>query len=254
MAPPNRPPPRRFEVLAAERLTPSMHRVTLGGEGMDGFPAGQQGGYLKFRVEPEGSEKPIVRTYTIRRQRADALDVDFALHGADGEGAGPATEWALSVEGGETIMVGGPGEAKPLPEGAGWYVVAGDMTALPAIGVNLENLGRDAKGVAVIEIQHDDDRQAIDAPPGVEIHWLVNPHPGAKPELLADHVRSLGWREGRTYAWVACEFSAMRALRSYLREERALGPADLYISSYWKSGLNEDAHKVAKREDFEAAA
>ncbi|MBO9499010.1 MAG: siderophore-interacting protein [Novosphingobium sp.] len=254
MAPPNRPPPRRFEVLSAERLTPSMHRVTLGGEGMDGFPAGQQGGYLKFRVEPEGSEKPIVRTYTIRRQRADALDVDFALHGAGGGDAGPATEWALSVAGGEAILVGGPGMAKPLPEGADWYIVAGDMTALPAIGVNLEALPRDAKGVAVIEIQHEDDKQAIDAPAGVELHWLVNPRPGARPEMLADHVRSLGWREGRVYGWVASEFEAMRALRGYLREERGLGPADLYISSYWKKGASEDAHKAIKRDDAEASA
>jgi NADPH-dependent ferric siderophore reductase len=253
MAPPNRPPPRRFEVLAAERLTPSMHRVTLGGEGMDGFPPGQQGGYLKFRVEPEGSAKPIVRTYTIRRQRADALDVDFALHGADREGSGPATSWALSVAGGEAILVGGPGAAKPLPEGAEFYIVAGDMTALPAIGVNLEALPRDARGIAAIEIQHEDDSQAIDAPAGVEIHWLVNPRPGAQPGLLADHLRSLRWPEGRVYCWVATEFESMRALRAYLREERGLGPAELYISSYWKAGASEDAHKVIKREDAEAA-
>ena len=41
----------------------------------------------------------------------------------------------------------------------------------------------------------------------------------------------------------------MKALRSLLRDERGLGPDQLYISSYWKSGLTEDAHKVVKRED-----
>lgn len=255
MAPPNRPAPRNFSVISSSAVTPNMLRVTLGGEGIAGFPQGREGGYLKLQLDPlPGSTKPLVRTYTIRNQRDDALDVDFALHGVGGGSAGPATDWASSVSGGEAILIGGPGEAKPLPEGADWYVVAGDMTALPAIGVNLENLPRDARGVAVIEIQHDDDRQAIDAPAGVKIHWLVNDRPGRQPNLLADHLRSLGWAEGRVYGWAASEFSSMKALRSYLREERGLGPADLYISSYWKSGATEDAHKVAKREDMEAAA
>jgi len=44
----------------------------------------------------------------------------------------------------------------------------------------------------------------------------------------------------------------MQALRAYLRDERGLGPDRLYISSYWKSGLTEEAHKLAKREDAEA--
>jgi len=253
MAPPGRPAPRKFETISARPVTRNMVRVTLGGEGVATFPAGQEGGYVKLMLAPlPGTERPVVRTYTIRHQRPDAIDVDFALHGVGSGNAGPATEWALSVEGGEAIMVGGPGPAKPLPEGADWYAVAGDMTALPAIGVNLENLPRDARGVAVIEIQHEDDRQAIDAPPGVEIHWLVNPEPGSNPALLADRLRSFGWPAGRVYGWAACEFSAMRALRAYLREERGLGPADLYISSYWKAGLSEDAHKVVKREDAEA--
>jgi len=255
MAPPNRPAPRNFTVLSSQAVTRNMLRVSLGGEGVVGFPGGKEGGYLKLRLDPlPGSDKPLVRTYTIRNQRSDALDVDFALHGASEGSSGPATDWAVSVRGGEAILIGGPGEAKPLPEGADWYVVAGDMTALPAIGVNLENLPRDARGVAVIEIQHDEDRQPIDAPAGVEIHWLVNPEPGSRPNLLADHLRSLGWREGRVYAWAASEFSAMKALRTYLREERGLGSTDLYISSYWKSGLTEDAHKLAKRDDMEAVA
>ena len=62
-----------------------------------------------------------------------------------------------------------------------------------------------------------------------------------------------GWPEGDVYAWAACEFSSMKALRSYLREERGLGADSLYISSYWKSGLTEEDHKLAKREDAEAA-
>jgi NADPH-dependent ferric siderophore reductase len=76
----------------------------------------------------------------------------------------------------------------------------------------------------------------------------VVPQPGSNPAALADTVRSVEW-PGEVYGWAACEFSAMQRLRAYLRDERGLGPDALYISSYWKSGLTEEAHKVVKRED-----
>jgi NADPH-dependent ferric siderophore reductase len=101
----------------------------------------------------------------------------------------------------------------------------------------------------VIEVQSEEDRQVLDAPPGVEIRWLVNPHPGTRPNLLEKALREKDWPTGRIDAWAACEFSSMRRLRTYLREERSLGAGELYLSSYWKSGLAEDAHKIVKRED-----
>lgn len=254
MAPPNRPAPRSFDVTGSALVTPNMLRVTLAGPGLETFPAGQEGGYVKLMLGAgEEGAKPVVRTYTVRNQRADGLDVDFALHGVSEGTAGPATDWAQTVQLGEAILIGGPGPAKPLPPGMPRYLLIGDMTALPAISVNLEALDKGARGYAVIEIQNDADRQEIDHPEGVELIWLVNPHPGEAPGLLADRVRSLPWSDG-IYVWAACEFGSMRALRSYLREERGLGPAQLYISSYWKLGNTEEMHKVTKRDDAMASA
>lgn len=254
MAPPNRPPPRELEVLARGYVTPNMLRLTLGGPGLEGFPEGQAGGYVKLRLpSPVDPAKTVVRTYTIRDQRAGEIDVDFALHGNAEDGAGPATDWALSARLGDRIAVAGPGAAKPLPPGADFYLIAGDMTALPAISVNLEQLAAGSRGIAVLEIMSADDRQDIACPAGVELRWIVNPHPGGEDGPLSAEVRDIDWPESRLYAWCACEFSSMRALRAYLREERGLGPANLYISSYWKAGLNEEAHREAKREDAGAA-
>lgn len=252
MAPPNRPPPRLFEVLDTRRVTPNMQRVTLGGVAMADFPAGSQGGYIKLRLAEPGG-KAAIRTYTVREQRADALDVDFALHAETATGhAGPATEWALRARARDRVEAGGPGPAKPLPPGMDFYMIAGDMTALPAIAVNLAALPADARGLAVIEVMDMADAQEIACPAGVELRWIVVPQPGSQPRALADALRAQPWPDGEVYAWVACEFSAMQALRGYLRDERGLGPDRLYISSYWKSGLTEDAHKIAKREDAEA--
>ncbi|MCD1622056.1 siderophore-interacting protein [Citromicrobium bathyomarinum] len=244
-----RPDPRELIVLRRDRITPSLQRVTLGGPGLEGFPAGQQGGYLKLFLGEDARGKPIVRTYTIRDQREDELDIDFALHGDDA--AGPATKWSLSAEPGETIKVGGPGAAKPLPEAHDFYLIAGDMTALPAISVNLVALSNDARGVAVIEIQNDADQVELDKPEGIEVRWLVNREPGSQPALLSDELRRIALPQGKLAGWAACEFSAMRNLRALLRDELGLRGDSLYISSYWKAGLIEDEHKRVKREDAE---
>jgi len=247
-----RPAPRELTVIRRERVTPSLQRVTVGGAGLDGFPSEQQGGYLKLFLGEDGKGRPIVRTYTIRHQRADELDIDFALHGDDA--VGPATQWSLRAEPGETIAVGGPGAAKPLPNAHDFYLIAGDMTALPAIAVNLAALPENARGVAAIEVQNEADRLDLDKPDGVEIRWLVNREPGSQPDLLADELRSVALPQGNIAGWAACEFSSMRNLRALLRDDLGLRGPSLYISSYWKAGLVEDDHKIAKREDAEAQA
>jgi NADPH-dependent ferric siderophore reductase len=243
-----RPAPRPLTVLGKRQLTPNMLRVTLGGPGLAGFPAGQAGGYLKLRLPRGDDAPPCVRTYTISAQADDRLEVDFALH-ADVDGhAGPATEWAVGTVAGEVLEVGGPGMAKPLPPGHDFYLIAGDMTSLPAISVNLTALPADARGLAAIEISDVADRQDLPCPPGMEIVWLVK-QPGSDPDLLARTLRARPWPDGSVYAWAACEFAAMRALRAWLRDDRGLGRDRLYISSYWQAGSTEDRHREVKQAD-----
>jgi len=250
MAARNRPSPREFDVLKSQALSQNMHRVTIGGTAMENFPPDQIGGYVKlFLPSLENETKPAVRTYTIRHQRANALDIDFALHGQAGQSNGPATRWALSAKPGDKIMIGGPGPAKPLPPGFDSYLIFGDMTALPAIGANLERLDRSASGTAFIEVCSEDDKQDIQCPDGVDINWVINPMPGMK-SVLTDKLEAVDWSKlGRVYVWAACEFTTMRGLRAILGEKVGLGRDRVYISSYWKHGLNEDNHKVAKRTD-----
>ncbi|MXO65411.1 siderophore-interacting protein [Altericroceibacterium endophyticum] len=245
----SRPEPRQLEVIASRKVTPNMLRITLGGAGLDGFPADQAGGYVKLRLEQDGSAKPVVRTYTIRAQREGEIDVDFVLHGVESGDAGPATLWAVSAQPGDTILVGGPGPAKPLPANKDRYLVVGDMTAIPAICVNLEQLPANAKGMVVLEVQDEADVPDVDLPASMEMVPVVNTHPGIAESPLPEKVKSFDWGEGAVYAWSASEFSAMRALRDFFHGEKQLGRDELYISSYWKSGLNEDSHKVVKRED-----
>ncbi|MEP3421909.1 MAG: siderophore-interacting protein [Erythrobacter sp.] len=252
------PLPRSLTVLRAQRVSPSMHQITLGGKGMRGFPVDQAGGYVKLMLSSgKILGKPIMRTYTIHDQRAPVggdfgeIDIQFALHG--GNAAGPATSWALSAKEGDTIRLGGPGPAKPFASDRDHLMVAGDMSALPAIAANLRSLPDTAKGIAMIEIQHEEDAVELAAPDGIAIEWIVNDQPGLRPELLSDALRAAQRPNGSVYAWVACEFAGMRACRAFLRDEMGLGPRDLYISSYWKHGFDEGQHKKIKRQDAQSA-
>lgn len=240
-----------LEVISTQRISPSLHQVTIGGKELDHFPEGQAGGYLKLVLEHgDAGQKPLLRTYTIRAQRERALDLWFALHGENA--AGPATRWALEAKTGDPITIRGPGPAKPLPAGRDFYWIAGDMAALPAIAANLEAMAQDARGVCVLEIPDEGDQIALQAPSGMAIQWLVNPAPGTRPERLAQALRAASRPAGTLGAWAAAEFSSMRQLRLFLRDELGLGPCDLYISSYWKHGLDEGEHKQVKREDAAA--
>ncbi len=95
--------------------------------------------------------------------------------------------------------------------------------------------------------------QDLAKPENVTIEWVINPHPGENANALPDVVKKLPWADGRPSVWAACEFTAMKMLRDHFRNDRGLGKDDLYISSYWKLGLNEDNHKVIKAKDAEAA-
>ncbi|MCW2294753.1 NADPH-dependent ferric siderophore reductase [Pseudomonas sp. BIGb0408] len=244
-----RPAPRTLRVISSTSVTPHMLRITLGGDEIDSFPADQESAYIKLIFPAPGSDGTLMRTYTVRHQRAEQFDVDFVLH----DDAGPASQWAKDASPGDSITVGGPGPKKLVDNSADWFLMIGDMTALPALSVNLEQLPTDARGHAIIEVIDERDIQPLQHPAGVELHWLINPHPGEDSQLLVNRVRELAWLPGRPSIWAACEFSGMRALRQHFREERQVDRKNLYISSYWKLGSSEDQHKLAKREDADAA-
>lgn len=243
--------PRELDVLAITDITRNMRRITLGGPGLAGFPANQEGAYIKLMLEEADRAEPSVRTYTVRNQREEAgeIDVDFVMHGDHGI----ASRWAANASVGDRLHVGGPGPKKLPSTDADWFFLVGDMTALPALSVNLEAMDESAKGYAVIEILHEDDRQELAAPSGVEIDWVVAASLEQGREAVIKSIRAKHWHAGRPVVWAASEFDTMRAMRVYFKKDRGLPTADAYISSYWKQGLEEDAHKRAKRQDAESA-
>lgn len=241
---------RILQVIRKTYVTPNMLRVTLGGSNMQQFPADQASAYIKLLFPRGDDQRPIARTYTIRAQRDNEIDIDFAVHAE----SGPALSWALNSQAGEDILIGGPGPKKLANPSADWFLIVGDMTALPAISINLAQLPEDAQGHALIQVLSADDIQPLQAPEGITLHWQINPEPGLDETLLLEKVKTLPCFNGTPYIWCACEMNSMRQLRTYFRAQPQVQRDQMYISSYWKKGVREEEHKSLKsRLDQDAA-
>lgn len=250
-----KPQPKALTVIRSEAITPNMQRLTLQGEALGQFPLDCEGSYIKLLFNEKGgteiqgfseNNRPVMRTYTIRRidLQACTIEVDFVRHITEDLQCGFAARWAMSAKEGDTINIAGPGSISNLNHEADWFFMAADMTALPALSAKIRNLPEDAKGYAVISVITEADIQPLDAPAGMEIHWITE-------QSLVDKIRELEWQEGEAAVWCACEFDSMRALRQYFRNEKEVNRENIYISSYWKQGVAEDGHKAIKQKDAE---
>ncbi|WP_417396474.1 siderophore-interacting protein [Gimesia chilikensis] len=243
-------PVRELEVIRTTRITEHMLRITLGGAAMADYPSHQESAYVKLMFPQADDQPPQKRSYTIRQQRPMEIDLDFVLH----DPLGPASSWAKQAQPGDRIQVGDPGPKKLINHDADWFLLVGDMAALPAISVNLEQLPDDASGHVVIEIPSETEIQTLKAPAGLKFHWEVNPQPDPEGSFLISKVKDLPWQAGQPAVWSACEFNSMRKLRHFFKEEHKLPDSHLYLSSYWKLGQSDEGHKQAKRLDNEQSA
>ncbi|WHT16466.1 siderophore-interacting protein [Crossiella sp. CA-258035] len=241
---------RQAEVRAVRPVGAGLVRVTLGGPGTEGFEAHAPDEHVKLIFpEPDGSLRlpepnglmlrwprpaPTSREYTVRRYdpATGELDLDIALHES-----GLGADWARTVQPGEPVHVAGPPGGRIVPHTFDRYLLAGDLTALPAIARWLEELPRTAKGWAFIEVADATEEIELSAPEGVEVRWL---HRGALPPgtagLLAPAVQQVSLPEGeRIHVWVAGEAGEIKPLRRWVKE-LGLGKGEQDITGYWKRG------------------
>ncbi len=179
------------------------------------------------------------RTYTHRGVDIEKqhIWIDFVAHGDEA----PATGWATHAQVGDQLGVIMNPKNKPLYPEADHFLLAGDATAIPVLGAILESLPATATGQCVIEVHGKEDEQNLLTSANIKITWLYNPHP-MQGSQLADTVKSLMLpnAEQRRFAFVAGEFSSVKAIRHYLKSEQNWSKEELYAFSYWKAGVAED--------------
>src|SRR4051812_27044590 len=205
-------------VTRVEQLTPHMVRLVVGGPQLSAIDAGRYTDhYVKLLFPPPGvgypepfdvaairasmprEAWPVVRTYTVRRWRPEVpeLWLDFVVHGD----AGIAGPWAANARPGDPVRFMGPGGGYTPDPGAGWHLLAGDESALPAIAAALEAMPAGATVRALIEVSDEAERQKLETAADAEITWLSRRELPVGEALVAA-VRALDFPAGEVHAFV----------------------------------------------------
>lgn len=261
----NRGTQHLLTVVRSEQLSPHLVRVVFSGGPSDVFGSlSASDAYVKLHFavdgraltppvdlqairEQEGPDAlPVRRTYSIRSvdPSTGEIAIDFVVHGSEGV-AGP---WAAAAQPGDTLVSSSPGGAYSPDPAADAHLLLGDDAALPAIAAALERMPAGARGVALIEVDTEDDVLPLDHPDGVELRWLFRDGaPAASVHLLADALQALDWPDGDVQLFAHGEREQMKAIRAIVKP-RELDRSRVSLSGYWALGRTEDRFQAEKRE------
>lgn len=244
-------------VVRTERVTPHMVRVTLGGAELERFESrgfdqwfrlavpvddGSRldnlpdrfslAGYLRFITLPKGT-RPVIRNYTVRAFRTGPaeLDIDFVVHGTDGV----AAPWAAAAQpGAEVALIDQGCGFRPVP--SDWTLLVADETGLPAVAGILRDLPRETTGHAIIELFDVRDRQELETPDGVTVHWVERSPQEAPGTAALPALRELAFPVGSVYAFAVGESAVATGARRHLVTERGVPKGNVTFCGYWKRG------------------
>lgn len=238
---------RHLAVSRVQDLSPSVRRVTLTGSDLGGFErdglshppfrSDSPDDHIKLFLARDGSTDDAVklpvqaaghlvwpkdhsitdRDYTVRRfdPGSGELDVEFFLHGQ-----GPAAAWAAAATPGSTISIAGPRTSMVAPVCA-HLVLAGDETALPAIGRWIDEAAPSTSITAVIEVESAAHHVPLRRSEGtLDITWCHR----SDRERCDAALRLLPDFDDDVYVFVAGEFSMVAAARTHLKNDRELRP------------------------------
>ncbi|WP_240770276.1 siderophore-interacting protein [Nocardioides sp. GY 10127] len=258
-------------VTSVERLTPSLVRVVLGGDGLSGFwpDAGETpdtDAYVNLALPPAGADygpvfdpaevkethprelQPARRRYTVRAWDPDALllTLDFVVHGDEGA----AGALAASARPGDVLVLTGPGSGYRPDPSADVHLLVGDESAVPAIAVALESLPAGARAVVRLVCDGPDHELALVTRADADVAWVHRTPEDPTP--LPAAVAALARPEGRVHAFVHGEADEVREIRRHLLGTWGLARSDMSCSPYWRRTMTDEAWRAVKREYVKA--
>jgi NADPH-dependent ferric siderophore reductase len=247
-----REPPRfrRVAVRRLEHVSARMIRVALAGPEVEGLTVQDPAASVRLLIPSPGTQalvmpswngnefllgdgrRPTIRTFTPRRVDPEALELDLEIVIHDD---GAVSEWAQTCEPGDPAAISGPGRGYAIDRGAPAFLLAGDESAIPAIGQLLEALPEATPVQVHIEVGHPDARLALPDHPHATVEWWDLSPGGSAGDALVAAVRGADLAPG-TRVWVAGEAAAVQLVRRHLFEDRGLPRAHASVRGYWKHG------------------
>lgn len=232
-------------------LSPHMRRLRLHGSDLEAYDS--EAIHVRLLIPPRGQENPQwptladngmpvwpsgentveQRVYTIRAidARAGWVDVDFVMHGD----SGPGSAFAMHASPGDVVAITGPlGTA--LPD-ADWMLLAGDETALPAIGRYLAEMPDHLSGHAFIEVGSQSDVMSVQTGSQIKVTWLFRDDAKAvERSLLQDAIRSVDLPDAAqsVYCWAGVEQSDYKPIHNYWRKELGLDRDKCLAMTFWR--------------------
>ena len=245
-----REPPsfRRVEVSRVARRSPRLARLTLSGSGLQGLDIGLPAASVRLLLPEPGvvdvtlptwngneflhadGSRAAIRTLTPLRFDVTQLEleVEVVLHGH-----GPLSSWAERARPGDRAAISGPGRGYEIDPAARRFLVAGDESALPAIGLLLESLPIDAQVDVLVEIADPVARVELPSHPGATVRWSELPE-GARPGDALVAAAAAAPLDPDVRVWAAGEAAAVQRIRRHLFEEVGLPRSHAVVRGYWK--------------------
>lgn len=252
-----RTPPPFLPVTVQDTTPRSPHlvRLALTGPELEGFVVDEPAASVRLLLPSPGADDLVMPTWTgnewllpdgarpaIRTLTpldvdpvAGTLAVEIVLH----EG-GVASTWATAAAPGTPAALSGPGRGYTIDRAAPAYLLAGDETAVPAIGQLLGVLPAAAAVEVHVEIADPEARIPLPGHPLTTEHWH-DALPGEPPgSALIAAVRAATIPDG-AHVWAAGEAAAVQRIRRHLFDDRGLPRSHAHVRGYWKHGRAGDA-------------
>ncbi len=171
------------------------------------------------------------RYYTVRSLVERLLTLDVVVHDH-----GLVTEWAQTDCVGDVVRLSAPKGSFVLAADAGWVVLAGDLTGLPAMARIAESLGP-----VPVQIH----AEVPDGPMPDYVAAPVTWHDAAPgTSELAATVRAIRWPEGPGYFWMAGESAQMREIRRHARHDLGWDTRHYDVMGYWSGSRGRQVRQV----------
>jgi ATP-binding cassette subfamily B protein IrtA len=224
------------EVVDVADLAPWYRRIRLSAPGFLDELAVHPTIWIRLWVPALEKDKVVQRGYTVvdPDPGAGEFSLDFVLH----EPTGPAASWAKNAAVGTTAEIAHTPQKLALDPELQTLVLAGDITALPAIVTLLRAAPSTASKYVVIQDSHDD-RDALGIPQDARttLAWSDDDPSGAGlVNALQSSVPLEGFDPGRAYLWAAGERKLVKAVREHARGQLGLGRHRQHAQNYWIAG------------------
>jgi NADPH-dependent ferric siderophore reductase len=179
------------------------------------------------------------RYYTVRSLEGRLLTLDVVVHEQ-----GLVTEWAQTDCVGDVVGLSAPKGSFSAPADAGWVLLAGDLTALPAMARIARTVsgagGASGSGLPVTVHAETPDQPLPDYVAG-PVTWH---HAPSGQSSLATIVRDLEWPEGPGYFWMGGESAQMREIRRHLRHDLGRDTRHYDVMGYWSASRGRQVRQV----------